>query len=193
VADGGGAPLEGATVEVSVRPLTYSKGFFRVVNANGLLPEELFALDPEADFSGDHYSLRPPHEVECQAEDTNGNRILDVGEDINNNGTLDPQDPAVVAADSVNVPTIDAGSITTDATGSGFFAVIYPQSNAMWSTLEITARARALGAEAEASFRTILPITADEINDVNSGLPNQVSPYGSNITGDPVIDCANTL
>ena len=193
VADGGGSPLENATVEVSVRPLTFSKGMFRVVNANGLLPEELAASDPDANFSGDRYALRAPNVVECVAEDVNGNRILDVGEDINNNGSLDPQDPAVVAADSVNEPTIDAGSITTDATGSGFFAVIYPQSNAMWSTLEITARARALGAEAEASFRTILPVTAEELNDVNTGLPNQVSPYGSQVTGDPVIDCANTL
>jgi len=193
VADGGGSPLENATVEVSVRPLTYSKGFFRVVNDEGLLPEELALIDPSADFSGDRYSLRPPHEVVCNAEDINGNRILDPGEDINDNGALDPQDPAVVAADSVNAPTIDAGSITTDATGSGFFAVIYPQSNAMWSTLEITARARALGAEAEASFRTILPVTVEELNDINSGLPNQVSPYGSMITGNPAIDCANTL
>jgi len=63
----------------------------------------------------------------------------------------------------------------------------------MWSTLEITARARALGAEAEASFKTILPITAEEIEDVNSSIPNQLSPYGTLITGDPVVDCANTL
>jgi len=165
VADGGGAPLENATVEVSVRPLTYSKGFFQIVNDNGLLPDELAEIDPTADFSGDRYSLRPPHEVVCIAEDLNGNRILDVGEDINGNGALD----------------------------SGFFAVIYPQSNAMWSTLEITARARALGAEAEASFKTILPITAEEIEDINSSIPNQVSPYGTSITGNPAIDCANTL
>jgi len=193
VADGGGAPLEGATVEVSVRPLTFSKGAFRVVDSSGLLPEELALIDPTENFSGVRYALRAPFEVVCNAEDVNGNRILDPGEDINFNGSLDPQDPAVVAADSVNAPTLDAGSITTDATGSGFFAVIYPQSNAMWSTLEITARASALGAEADASFRTILPVTAEELSDVNTGLPNQVSPYGSLITGNPLVDCANTL
>jgi len=58
VADGSGSPLEGASVELSVRPLNYGKGFFRIVDANGLLLEEHLALNPGQNFSGDRWALR---------------------------------------------------------------------------------------------------------------------------------------
>ncbi len=193
VADGSGSPLEGASVELSVRPLNYGKGFFRIVDANGLLLEEHLALNPGQNFSGDRWALRSMNHTVCGAEDINGNRLLDAGEDINGNGSLDPQDPAVVAPDSVNSPTLENGSITTDATGSGFFAVIYPQSNALWAEVEITARAKGLGAEAEAKFRTSLSVLAAELDDVNTSLPNQTSPYGTSVTQNPAVDCANEL
>jgi len=193
VADGSGSPLEGASVELSVRPLNYGKGFFRIVDANGLLLEEHLALNPGQNFSGDRWALRSMNHTVCGAEDINGNRLLDAGEDINGNGSLDPQDPAVVASDSVNSPTLENGSITTDATGSGFFAVIYPQSNALWAEIEITARAKGLGAEAEAKFRTSLSVLAAELDDVNTSLPNQTSPYGTSVTQNPAVDCANDL
>ena len=38
-----------------------------------------------------------PYSVTCVAEDVNLNRTLDAGEDINGNGSLDPQDPAILA------------------------------------------------------------------------------------------------
>jgi len=188
VADGGGAPLEGATVEMSIRPLSYAKGHYRAVNAEGILPENYAAANPGGVWTASDWALIPTvNYITCNAEDANGNRLLDPGEDFNNNGSLDPQDPAIVAADSENTPTIEGGAITTDATGSGFFGVIYPQSNAHWATIEITARAKALGAEAEASFYTDLPVLADEINDMNSSMPNHHSPYGV------TLDCSNTL
>lgn len=187
VADGSGSPLEAASVEMSIRPLTYAKGYYRLVNSDGVLPEVLAAVNPGAPFSAFAWSLTSSTYIECIAEDANGNRILDPGEDTNNNGSLDPQDPAVVAADSENTPTLENGVITTDSTGSGFFAIIYPQSNAQWATVEVTARAKALGAEAEASFLTDLPVAADEFRDVNSSMPNQISPYGSSL------DCLTTL
>ncbi len=185
VADGSGIPLESASVELSVRPLSYSKGFFELVNENGLTLLEHVAAQTGISFNPDRWAQR--QFIECVAEDLNGNRFLDVGEDVNNNGSLDPQDPAVVAADSVNEPTLVGGTITTDATGSGFFAVIYPQSNSLWAAIEVTARARALGAEADASFITGLPIELSELEDVASGLPNQISPYGIDL------DCSNEL
>lgn len=190
VADGGGAPLEEAIVEVSIRPLQYAKGYYRLVDAAGLFPEEVEAGNT---FAADHWAARPETTVVCMAEDLNGNRILDAGEDNNNNGSLDPQDPAVVAADSVNQPTVEGGVIVTDATGSGFFAVIYPQSNAAWSRVEITARAKALGVEAEATFTSPLPVSTDEIKDTETSLPNHTSPYGTSLTGegDAAIDCLN--
>lgn len=188
VADGGGAPLEGATVEMSIRPLSYSKGSYRAVNAEGVLPENFAALATGGTWTADHWRLIDGvNYTTCNAEDANGNRLLDPGEDFNTNGALDPQDPAIVAPDTENTPTIEGGAITTDATGSGFFGVIYPQSNAHWARVQITARAKALGAEAEASFLTNLPVLADEIDDMNSSMPNHTSPYGV------MLDCSNTL
>ena len=149
------------------------------MDSNGRFPDE---VEPGESWTADHWVGRSETRGGCPAEDLNGNRILDTGEDNNNNGSLDPQDPAVVAADSVNSPTIESGSISTDATGSGFFAVIYPQSNAGWSTIEITARAKALGAEAEATFLSGLPVEAAELDDVDSAPPNAASPYGTDIT-----------
>ncbi len=187
VADGSGSPLENASVEMSIRPLSFGKGFYRQVNSEGLLPENLAMVNPGATFTPAAWSLTNSTFIECIAEDANGNRLLDPGEDTNNNGSLDPQDPAVVAADSENTPTIENGVIATDATGSGFFAIIYPQSNAQWATVEVTARARALGAEAEARFLTDLPVLAEEVRDVDTSMPNQFSPYGTSL------DCLNTL
>lgn len=188
VADGGGAALEGATVEVSIRPTSYSKGNYIQVSVDNETSVE--ATNNGNNYSPDHWTTRPieifgPTKATtftCAAEDLNGNRILDPGEDTNNNGSLDPQDPAVVAADSVNTPTLEGGSISTDATGSGFFAIIYPQSNARWATVEITARAKALGVEAEATFYSGLPVAADELNDTNTSPPNWSSPYGTILT-----------
>ena len=71
--------------------------------------------------------------IVCAAEDANGNGKLDAGEDTNGNGKLDPQNPAVISADDTT-PTLESGYITTDENGFGYFALVYPQSNATWTT-----------------------------------------------------------
>ena len=115
----------------------------------------------------------------CEAEDQNGNRILDPGEDANGNGELDPRDPALVDADDINSPTVIVNEITTDSSGVGFFTMVYPQSNAWWFDLQITARVEALGTEGVAHFQTGLQVAVDDIDDVDVTPPNAVSPYGS--------------
>ncbi len=162
VADGGGTPIENAIIEVSLLPVQYEKGMFVLSPSDA--PTE-WAKDPS---------------VTCAAEDANGNRILDVeaGEDINNNGVLDPQDPASIAASQTNIPTVEGGQITTDANGSGYFTLLYPASSARWSYVQITARAKALGSEASEVFVTTLPMLASRKNDVDASPPNRVSPYG---------------
>jgi len=78
VADGSGAPLENASVDFSIRPLIYVKGF----------------MYQNPDLDSDVRWLREVT-VECGTEDINGNRLMDFGEDINNNGSLDPQGPGI--------------------------------------------------------------------------------------------------
>jgi len=177
VADGSGTPLENATVKLSVRPINFLKGQMVLVNSAGRTLLE----DPE-DWSSDSWARGVPMggETICASEDTNGNRILDAGEDINGNGSLDPQDPAtIIAVEGDEYATIEGGSLSTDKNGSGFFELLYPASNSEWATVEITARAEALGAEADDSFTTVLHLPASEVKAKDELPANYVSPYGS--------------
>lgn len=181
VADGSGTPLEDATVKLSVLPILYTKGYMVLVNDDGFE----YAPDIE-DWSADRWSMRGDS-IDCASEDANGNRFLDVGEDFNNNGSLDPQDPAALTAiEDDSYATINGGSLTTDKNGSGFFEMLYPASNSLWSYVEITARAEALGAEADDSFITILPLPSSEVNAEDETPANHISPYGWDL------DCSNT-
>ena len=183
VADGGGNPLENADVELSITPLTYSKGYYRLVDRLG------FPYDGvEENWAADHWGIVAQ---QCESEDNNGNRILDAGEDSNANNILDPQDPATLApiasVDSEDLATLIGGSLSTDATGSGYFELVYPKSNAHWYTIRITARAQALGVEAESSFLTTMPVLATRILDETVDPPNRYSPNGV------LLDCSNTI
>ena len=166
VADGSGEAVKNATVSLDYTVLLYKKGQFFVSEGD----------DPEwfQVYTG------------CSAEDINRNGVLDLGEDRNGNNQLDPQNPAVFAAESELEPTLQSGTIITDENGFGYFSLVYPQSNGMWTTLELTASATAQNVEAKATYVSYLPILADELADVGDDLPNRVSPYGAEL------DCTNT-
>lgn len=179
VADGSATPLENATVELSVRPVHYFKGYMRLVNLDGL-PYSSLIENWAPSYWKRHGSV-------CDSEDDNGNRILDSGEDNNGNESLDPQDPVLLAPmDDSELATLVGGSLQTDSRGSGFFEMVYPASNSLWAEVEITARAQALGAEAEATFVTSLPLLASRVTATNVSPPNSRSPYGISF------DCSNT-
>ena len=195
VADGGGTPVDGADVSLSIRPLQYAKGRLTETDKNGVaLPE---TNDPwthetyrqrEFVFPLDELGnpLTPVRRVvTCDTEDENRNRVLDPGEDFNGNGLLDPQDPASLVASTDGRATLSGGTLSTDATGSGYLRLIYPVTNAQWAYVEVTALARGLGVEAKDTFRTGLPMRAEELNQSRTSPPNYFSPYGT----DP--DCSN--
>ena len=175
VADGGGSPLEDATVELSIEPLEYYKGYMQLVDSAGL------AYDGTSGWSAAFW--RSFNTAACVSEDDNGNRILDPGEDVNGNNELDPQDPSLLApmvsTSGDDIATLVGGSLQTDSRGSGFFELVYPASNALWSRVRITARAQALGAESEDSFITTLPLIGERATDTTNSPPNSVSPYGT--------------
>ena len=175
VTDGSGTPVPDATITVTAIPIWYALGQFVRVDTD----------DNDVD---DQWDLLESNRHRCEAEDRNGNRVLDTGEDDNGNAELDPQDPALIQADPGNTPTVVGGSITTDANGVGFFSMAYPQSHAGWSKVEITARAQALGAESTASIEQNLAWAASDVQDVDVSPPNQISPYGSLAPGQ-VVNC----
>ncbi len=189
VADGGGTPIANADVAVSIEPLAYWKGELDRYDVSGNSDSSVEGFAPA--FWDHAFDV-----VQCVSEDTNGNRILDPGEDINNNGALDPQDPALLSpslasADSPDpLHTIEGGRLSTDATGSGYFDLLYPVSNSLWATVKITARAQALGAEAEDSYITDLKIDSNTATTIDSEPPSRFSPYGTNVFGG-VAACMN--
>jgi len=178
VADGGGTALEGARVSLSIEPLMYRKGSMQLLDRDGRTLGQ--ALLDNQTFVGTTWSSYSS--ISCVKEDTNGNRILDEGEDINGNGQLDPQDPAIImpVPEAQNLPTLETnGVLTTDASGAGYFNVAYPVTNAAWAEIRVVARAQALGVEAEDSYVTMLNSDASEINNYNKSPVNALSPYGT--------------
>ena len=163
VTDGAGRPVPDATILVTMVPTVYRYG-------------SMIPVDSDNNGDPDRWALQTTST--CVAEDLNGNRILDTGEDVNFNGELDPRDPALIDADDDNSPTVIGNEITTDASGVGFFSIAYPQSNALYFDVQITARVEALGTEGVANFLTGLPVATSDIEDLDVSPPNAISPYG---------------
>jgi adhesin/invasin len=116
VTDANGNPVANATVALNVLPIQYNKG-----------------------------SCGAPT-ITCPSEDSNRNGILDLGEDVNNNRTLEPGNVATV-------PT----TVTTSATGFAFFDVVYAQEFAGLVEIELDARTVVVGSEGASQAQFFLP------------------------------------
>ena len=107
--------------------------------------------------------------IECPIEDFDRDGNLDNGEDINDNGTLEPTQDATITTTG-----------TTDADGKMTVQVIYPQSRALWSTQLITAKTVVNGTEFVENTTYGMDILLADVEDPESSVPNQLSPYGLN-------------
>ena len=146
--DSNGTPVADARVFLSIYPLLYIKSTFL--------------------FTEDDYELSEPIYV-CNNEDVNRNGILDsiLGEDINNNGSLEP----------ANVVTVDNLEITTDSSGFADFKVVYPVQYAGLIRAEITARTEVAGTE---SSDTLQFGTSCSAGDVIKKICPVSNPFGIN-------------
>ncbi|MDM8568981.1 hypothetical protein QUF50_05625, partial [Thiotrichales bacterium HSG1] len=153
VTDSNGTPVADAEVFLSIYPLLYAKSLFG--------------------FTEDNYELTPPVYT-CNNEDVNRNGILDVnlGEDINNSGRLEP----------ANVVTVDKSKLVTDSSGFADFNVVYPIQYAAWIVAEITARTEVAGTE---SSDTLQFETDCSAGDVVKKICPVANPFGIN-------DCSQT-
>jgi hypothetical protein len=160
VTDGSGNSIVGATVSARLIPVSYSKGFYRVLTPQGGTP----TWDPVINATG------------CLNEDLNFNGILDAGEDTNGSGKLEPRIVASISFGGTNL---------TDSTGSVALRVNYAQSFALWQfyVIEVTTSVR--GTERTGTYNFNFPILASELQDTQTSLPNQVSPYGTGSCASP--------
>ena len=189
VTDGAGSPVPDAIILVSMIPTHYRYGSLSPYDSDNDGEDDVWKLLEgyecvSEDVNNNRILDTPVHEdvndnnILDAGEDLNQNGRLDIDEDVNQNGVLDPSDPGLLDADPVNTPTVIGGQITTDANGVGFFSMAYPQSNAWWFDVSISARVQALGVEAVAVYQTGLsPITSD-VDDLAVRPPNMDSPYG---------------
>ena len=200
VTDGAGRPVPDATINVSMIPTVYRYGTLGGVDtdndgeADAWAQVDVLTYACESEDKNVNRILDTPVSEDTNGngqlddgEDTNQNGRLDINEDVNNNGVLDPSDPGLVDADPVNMPTVIGGQITTDANGVGFFSMAYPQSNALWFDVVISARVQALGVEVVSEYEADLPVVAGDVDDIGLRPPNLVSPYGTFDPADPPV------
>ena len=165
VTDAAGNPVVGATVRFALRPGTFQKGFY-------IAPTPFLTW------------VKAATPTTCPNEDLNFNGIIDLGEDTNGSGQLDPGGSAIVNATG-----------TTDASGIANATLTYPKDHATWAQVILEARTGVVGNDPPALVTFFLPGLASDYSAANIAPPGQTSPYGR---GDPLVipasnnDCSNT-
>ncbi|ORE88842.1 Ig domain protein group 1 domain protein [Oceanococcus atlanticus] len=147
---------------------TYQLPFTIVVTDSGGNPA------PDADVSITLFATRYfkgtfGSRTACTSEDVNRNDILDVGEDFNTSGRLEPGRRASIPA-----------TVSLDEFGSGQILVTYAKTDGFFVEVEITATALVSGTETSEKRRFTLTVAEDDVDN----LPG-ISPFGT----DP--DCSS--
>ncbi len=167
VSDPDGAPSANSLVTLRLKPVSYNKGQY--------VPTD---VDVPPDGTVDRWE--PAIAVVCPSEDSNDNGALDADEDTNGNGALDPDVPTLTAHPE-KTPTITTGSniLITDDNGFGYFAITYPKSEALWSSVLVTAEASDGLAGNIASYDLDLRVLIKDVSDLTNDPPGgEASPYG---------------
>jgi hypothetical protein len=183
--DAAGNPVSNTNITLTVKALTYSKGLYPPVVAPATTwTQNVTATCPNEDgtspvVSAQFNGILDPGEDGCWAGNTALNPIEEglptpnpsgyaCNQFGNGNGRLDPGGTAVTSPSTV----------TTDSTGTGSFLVIYPQDEANWVSVELTATTSVQGTASTASVEFTLPILASDLTTITVSPPGQYSPYG---------------
>ncbi len=147
VTDAAGNAVPGVKLTASVLPTTYYKGSLAY-----LLPQGPWA---------------PIQHVGCANEDSNGNGILDAGEDLNGDNKLTP-----------GIPVTITSNLTTDAKGQAIVTLVYPRDRANWLDVNLTIRGQVNGSESNYTGLVHLPGLAADFALQTITPPGLTSPYG---------------
>ncbi len=158
VTDSAGNPIKDQAISFTITPTGYQKGLMYTVDTDG---------DGKADKWEQYVATY------CPSEDFDNDGNLDVGEDINKNGALDPTHDAAVTVSGV-----------TDDQGKLIVEVVYPKSRALWSIQRITSSVVVNGTEFVENTEFVLPIAAGDVLDPKKIVPNYISPYGVSVNCD---------
>jgi len=150
VTDINGLPIANATLDLSVIPLTYYKGYYE---------------KPSGDDDKWNVVVTAP----CDNEDINLNGRNDTGEDINNDSILWPGGPV----------TVTSGTVTTDANGIATFKIQYMKTYANWVKVKIAASTTVTGTESHAERIYEIGATVPDMNKSHAPPGGEMdSPFG---------------
>ncbi|MCL4744874.1 MAG: Ig-like domain-containing protein [Burkholderiaceae bacterium] len=162
VSDASGNPVAGATIQASLVGSGMRKGRY-------VWSELIWVTRGEGGVGSP---------IACPSEDANDNLRLDVGEDVNGNGTLDPGNFAVA-----EVTSIDG---KTDSTGLATLRINYPRSFGNWGEVRLRVTITAIaGTEGTAQATFLLPALSADLTSETVSPPGYISPFGE------VADCSN--
>jgi hypothetical protein len=185
--DSAGHPVGNVAVTLTIHALDYIKGQYQ--EATTPYSHDYPAYGAYCNNEDDSQTVS--NNPATNASFANFNGILDPGEDGCGivNGVAYPSSPVVAPytcnptgnlngkLDPGATAVASPGNVTTDATGSVNFNVIYPESIATWVDVELIATATVSGTETSASVIFNLPILADYLKGPGDP-PGQPSPYG---------------
>jgi len=166
VADSAGNAVSGAVISASVDITHYGKGKFEYGSY-----QVTGTQAPDSSTTGISTSATPTAlagRVWCPNEDLNRNGFMDTGEDINNNGKIDPRKADVILS-----------FVSGNTTGSGgrmTIQVEYPQNVATWLSYTVRVTTNVAGSEgttAKSYLTTFLE------GDLDNG-SFRTAPYGEN-------------
>lgn len=109
----------------------------------------------------------------CPNEDTNRNGLLDAGEDVNGNGTLEPRKADVIIS--------YVGGRTTGANGRTTIQVEYPQNVAYWIEYAVKVTTSVAGSEGVVEKAYLTQALKEDVEDGSFLRP----PYGSGTCNSP--------
>ena len=169
----------GTNNDVGVQTLTYSRQFVvQVVDASGrakanvdIVPSIDLPLYMKGQYGINGSWQRTAAPAVCLNEDLNRNGVLEIGEDLNKNVSLDPR--------KSDVAVTMVGSSKTDANGQAVLQITYPKNIATWEQVKILVAATGIsGTEGRATWTEILPAPASDFTNTAVSPPFQFSPYG---------------
>lgn len=167
VVDASGAAKENVQIKPSIDIDRYYKGeLFRI--GNFWTPGYL-AFDPVLGASR-AVPVAPPV---CFNEDINRNGVLEAGEDLNGNGSLEPRKSDVAVS--------MVGGSLTNAAGIAVVQIEYPKNLATWARVKILVSATGVsGTEGRTTWTEILPAPGTDFT-ATTAPAFITSPYGQDI------------
>ena len=159
VTDSNGVAVANKDLTMKVLPVEYRKGV--LVFASGVWTYDIPSLHT------------------CANEDTNYNGVLDVGEDFNGSGNLQPGN--VVLLTTTQTATAAASGIArTDSTGRATISLLYAESYVPWIKVRLVAQATVTGTESSTAQEFYVTGLASDFSSATAPPAGTTSPFGVN-------------